>query len=256
MRNLNTRCRQFAGLILLAAVGCGGPVSRPAGKATKSTDCRSGAASEAPLPKLAVNSLGMKLALIPAGEFLMGSAESAPGAREDEQPQHRVRISKPFYLGVYEVTQGEFEQVMGENLSSFSRTGLLKDAPEELDVSRLPADNVTWYAAIEFCRRLSEMPAEKQAGRVYRLPTEAEWEYACRAGTTTIFAFGDELSSTHANFNGKHPFGDAEAGPFLNRTATIGSYEPNAFGLYDMHGNLNEWCLDRFGQRLLPPVAE
>ncbi len=126
MRNLNTRCRQFAGLILLAAVGCGGPVSRPAEKATKSTAAEA-PASEAPLPKLAVNSLGMKLALIPAGEFLMGSAESAPGAREDEQPQHRVRISKPFYLGVYEVTQGEFEQVMGENLSSFSRTGLLKD---------------------------------------------------------------------------------------------------------------------------------
>lgn len=248
MRILTSRRRQFAGLILLTALGCGGPVSRPAEKAAKSADGEEASASEASLPKLAVNSLGMKLALIPAGEFLMGSAERAPGAREDEQPQHQVRISKPFYLGVYEVTQGEYEQVMGENLSSFSRAGLLKDAPEELDVSRLPADNVTWFAAIEFCRRLSEMPAEKQAGRVYRLPTEAEWEYACRAGTTTVFAIGDDLSSTQANFNGKHPFGDAEPGPFLNRTATVGSYEPNAFGLYDTHGNLNEWCLDRFGR--------
>jgi formylglycine-generating enzyme required for sulfatase activity len=190
----------------------------------------------------------MKLARIPAGEFLMGSASSDPGAREDEMPQHRVRISKPFYIGACEVTQAEFEGLMGTNPSSFTRTGLLKDAPEDLDASRLPVDNVTWYAAIEFCRRLSELPAEKEAGRVYRLPTEAEWEYACRAGTTAVFCCGDSLSSTQANFNGANPFGDVEKGPFLNRTTTVGSYEPNAFGLYDMHGNLHEWCMDRFGR--------
>jgi formylglycine-generating enzyme required for sulfatase activity len=196
--------------------------------------------------RVVTNSIGMKLTRIPAGEFLMGSAESDPGAREDEKPQHRVQISKPFYMGVHEVTQAEFERIMETNPSSFTRAGLLKNAPDDLDCSRLPVDNVTWYAAVEFCRRLSNLPAEKEAGRVYRLPTEAEWEYACRAGTTTTFHFGDSLSSTQANFNGALPFGDAEQGPFLNRTATVGSYKPNAFGLYDMHGNLHEWCLDRF----------
>jgi outer membrane protein assembly factor BamB len=194
------------------------------------------------------NSIGMKLMRIPAGEFLMGSAASDPGARQDEMPQHRVRITRPFYMGVYEVTQAEFEGLMGVNPSSFTRTGLLKDAPRDLDTSRLPVDNVTWYAAVEFCRKLSDLPAEKEAGRVYRLPTEAEWEYACRASTTIVFHFGDALSSRQANFNGEHPFGGAEVGPFLNRTAAVGSYQPNAFGLYDMHGNLYEWCRDRFSR--------
>jgi formylglycine-generating enzyme required for sulfatase activity/outer membrane protein assembly factor BamB len=188
----------------------------------------------------------MKLARIPSGEFLMGSAEADPGARDDEMPQHRVRIGRPFYMGVYEVTQAEFQGLMESNPSSFTRDGLLKDAPEDLDCARLPVDNVTWYAAVEFCQRLSNVPAEREAGHIYRLPTEAEWEYACRAGTTTVFHFGDTLSAAQANFNGNHPFGDARQGPFLNRTTTVGSYEPNAFGLYDMHGNLNEWCSDKY----------
>ncbi len=192
------------------------------------------------------NAIGMKLVRIPAGEFLMGSVESDHGAREDEMPQHRVRITKAFYMGVYEVTQMQCERIMGTNPSSFTRDGLLKDAPANLDAANLPVDNVTWYTAIEFCRRLSTLAAEKKAGRVYRLPTEAEWEYACRAGTSTIFYFGDSLSSKQANFNGQHPFGDAEKGRFLNRTTTVGSYLPNIFGLHDMHGNLHEWCMDRF----------
>ena len=190
------------------------------------------------------NSIGMKLTRIPAGEYLMGSAEADPGAREDEQPQHQVRISKPFYMGVYEVTQPEFEGLMEINPSSFTRSEQPNDASDE--ASQVPVDGLTWYQAIEFCRRLSDLPAEKTAGRVYRLPTEAEWEYACRAGTTTVFHLGETLSSTQANFNGEHPFGDAEPGPFLKRTTVIGSYEPNGFGLYDMHGNLHEWCMDRF----------
>jgi formylglycine-generating enzyme required for sulfatase activity len=199
----------------------------------------------------------MKLARIPAGEFLMGSSDTDPGARDDEKPQHRVRISKPFYLGVHEVTQAEFQGLMGTNPSSFTREGLLKDAPADFDFARLPVDNVTWYAAVEFCRRLSDLPAEKKAGRVYRLPTEAEWEYACRAGTTTVFSLGNTLSSTQANFNGAIPFGAAPKGPFLNHTAAVGSYQPNAFGLYDMHGNLHEWCMDRFDRdyyRVSPAV--
>lgn len=197
-------------------------------------------------PRQLTNSLGMKLVRIPAGEFLMGSAKDDPGARDDEQPQHRVRITRPFYLGMYEVTQTEFEAVMQTNPSSFTRAILLKGAPAELDCAKLSVDGVTWYQAVGFCRRLSNHAEEKTAGRVYRLPTEAEWEYACRAGTTTTFHYGDSLSSTQANFNGEHPFGNAKKGPFLSRTEVVGSYKPNAFGLYDMHGNLHEWCLDRF----------
>lgn len=199
----------------------------------------------APAPTI-TNSIGMRLIRIPAGEFQMGSADADPGSRDDEKPRHRVRISRPFYMGVYEVTQGQFEQVMGANPSFFSAASLPDDAPADVDRSRYPVDGVTWHQATDFCGRLSALAAEKQAGRVYRLPTEAEWEYAARAGTTTIFHYGDSLSSRDANFNGNYPFGEAAAGPFLNRTARVGSYRPNAFGLYDMHGNLHEWCADRF----------
>lgn len=235
-------------LLLLAALGCGRESAPSGGQSSKAPDPVDARPRDVQPPNTVTNSIGMKLARIPAGEFLMGSAESDAGAREDEMPQHRVRITRPFYLGVYEVTQAEFEGLMKTNPSSFTRAGLLKHAPAEVDAARLPVDNVTWYAAVEFCRRLSDLPLEKEAGRVYRLPTEAEWEYACRAGTTTVIYFGDALSSTQANFNGALPFGNAEPGPFLNRTTTVGSYEPNAFGLYDMHGNLHEWCMDRFGR--------
>ncbi|MFN0056722.1 MAG: formylglycine-generating enzyme family protein [Planctomycetales bacterium] len=121
--------------------------------------------------------------------------------------------------------------------------------PEPIDESRLPVDGITWHQAVEFCRKLTDLAAEQKAGRVYCLPTEAEWEYACRAGTKTTFSFGDALSSTQANFNRAYPLGDAEKGPFLNRTQIVGSYAPNAFGLYDMHGNLFQWCADRFDRR-------
>ena len=191
------------------------------------------------------NFIGLKLRRIPAGEFQMGSAATDAGARPDEQPRHLVRISKPFYIGMYEVTQGEFQAVMGFNRSFYSNKGPIKAKLSEFDTSRFPVDGVTWYQSVEFCRKLSSLESEKAAGRVYRLPTEAEWEYVCRAGTTTIFAYGDSLSSQQANFNGKFPFA-AKTNVFLNRTTTVGSFKPNAFGIYDMHGNLNEWCMDRF----------
>src|SRR5262249_4711820 len=107
-----------------------------------------------------------------------------------------------------------------------------------------PMENVLWAEAVEFCKRLSALAEEKRAARRYRLPTEAEWEYACRAGTTTPFHFGDSLSAKQANFNGNFPYGDAGKGPYLRQTAKVGSYLPNAWGLYDMHGNVAEWCAD------------
>jgi formylglycine-generating enzyme required for sulfatase activity len=112
-----------------------------------------------------------------------------------------------------------------------------------MDTSLFPVE-ASWDQAVSFCKKLSELSEEKKAGRVYRLPTEAEWEYACRAGTTTETAFGDTLSSLQANFNGNAPFGDAPKGPHLKRTTRVGSYKPNAWGLHDMHGNVWEWCSD------------
>jgi formylglycine-generating enzyme required for sulfatase activity len=213
------------------------------------------------------NSVGMELVLIPAGKFVMGSpaaeqAQARKSAKDQgynpaadlyaDEEQHAVEITRPFYLGVYEVTQAEYEKVMGSGIapSHFSRGGKGKDKVEGMDTGRFPAEKVSWNDAVEFCTRLSELDAERRAGRKYRLPTEAEWEYACRAGgraTNPVF-FGLALSSELANFDGHHPFGGAEKGRYLGRPAPVGSYRPNAFGLYDTHGNVWEWCADYYGK--------
>jgi formylglycine-generating enzyme required for sulfatase activity len=205
------------------------------------------------------NSVGMKLALIPAGEFVMGSAQSpkevCTAAHEpddyamyvaNEHPQHRVRITKPFYLGVYEVTQEQYLRVMGMNPSWFSSGGGGRDQVLNMDTRRFPMENVSWVEAMEFCQKLSLLAQERLAGRVYRLPTEAEWEYACRAGTTTPYHFGSQLNGREANCHGDHPYATETGGPYRKRTRTCGSYPPNAFGLYDMHGNVCEWCQDLY----------
>jgi formylglycine-generating enzyme required for sulfatase activity len=179
------------------------------------------------------NSIGMKLVRIPAGKFMMGSP-AKEAERDSEELQHEVEISKPFYMGAHEVTQGQFEKVPLAG----------KVNPHFRDGGEFPMEQVRWPQAAEFCRRLSAMPEEKDAGRVYRLPTEAEWEYAARAGTKTVFHFGNALSSKDANFNGTFPFGDAVKGPFLKKTAKVGAYAANAWGLHDMHGNVAEWCSD------------
>src|ERR1019366_4146190 len=134
---------------------------------------------------------------------------------------------------VFEVTHSQYLKVMGKNPAFF------KVAKPDF-----PIDQVSWNAGAEFCRRLSGMADEKKASRTYRLPTEAEWEYACRAGTKTTFHFGDTLQATQANFDGNFPFGGADKGPNLQKPVKGGSYPPNAWGLYDMHGNVAEWCSD------------
>jgi len=197
------------------------------------------------LPARLVNSQDMELVLIPAGTFLMGSPDSEhateraangpPGA--DERPRHEVTLTAPFYLGIYPVTQRQYEALVGNNPSDFTRIG--GGGPDH------PVENVTWDDARIFCERLSRLREERRAGRHYRLPTEAEWEHACRAGTTTAFSWGDTASSFEANFDGeKDPYGDAVRGPNLQRTTPVGSYLPNAFGVRDQHGNVWEWCND------------
>ncbi len=195
------------------------------------------------VPVEITNSIGMKLAFVPVGEFNMGSPKSEEDHSDDEN-QHRVRITKAFRMGMHEVTQAEYKAVMETNPSWFSKVGHGSEEVSDLDSVRFPVDSVSWEEAVEFCRRLSAMEDEQQAGRDYRLPTEAEWEYACRGGTTTAFHFGFELDGRQANCNGNHPYGTRTKAPLLGHTARPGSYQPNAFGLYDMHGNVYEWCAD------------
>ena len=183
--------------------------------------------------EIVTNSIGMKLSRIPASTFQMGSLKSEPERRRDEAA-HEVTITKPFLIGVYEVTQSEFSRIMG---TKAVEKAVFKGGNR-------PMDNATWEFAGGFCQALSRLPEEQTAGRKYRLPTEAEWEYACRAGTQTVFHFGDALSAEQANFNGNYPYGDAPDGAYLRKTVDVGSYKPNAFGLYDMHGNVAEWCSD------------
>jgi formylglycine-generating enzyme required for sulfatase activity len=185
------------------------------------------------------NSIGMKLVLIPAGEFLMGSPDSDKDAFPNEKPQHRVRITQAFYLGAAPVTQGQYRAVTGANPSEFKGS------------DDLPVESVSWDEAVAFCNKLSEREGLKpfyqfdQFGRLaqsggegYRLPTEAEWEYACRAGSPTRYSFGDDAGSL-GEFAWYEANSDDEAHP-------VGQKRPNAWGLYDMHGNVWEWCEDGY----------
>jgi len=157
------------------------------------------------------------LVLIPEGKFKMGSPESEKDRRENET-QHEVTLTKPFYIGKYEVTQEQWQAIMGENPSSINKG------------ANLPLTDVSWEDCQEFIKKLN---AKTNGG--YRLPTEAEWEYACRAGTRTAYSFGESLTRGDANY------GSSSA-------KAVGSYKPNAFGLYDMHGNVLEWCEDWYGK--------
>jgi formylglycine-generating enzyme required for sulfatase activity len=201
----------------------------------------------------------MKLARIPAGKFRMGSPWDER-FRDYEETQHDVEITKDFWMGVHEVTQKQFKAVMGYNPSSFAHDGQRRPgasymaepggrrAAVPVDTGDFPVENVAWAEACEFCEKLTALPAER--GRKYRLPTEAEWEFACRGGASSyqVFSLGNALSSKDANFNGNYPYGDAKKGTFLDRTCKVGSYKKNGFGLFDMHGNVWDWCSDWYGE--------
>ncbi|MGL4555076.1 MAG: formylglycine-generating enzyme family protein [Gemmataceae bacterium] len=190
-----------------------------------------------------LNSLGMRLALVPAGAFDMGAP---PREKHRSAPEfyHRVEITRPFHLGVFPVTQAQYLAVAGTNPAYFRDGGGGAAAVAGVDTGDFPVEDVTWEQAVAFCAALSALPAEKRAKRAYRLPTEAEWEYACRAGTTTPFHSGRTLAAAQANFDGSQPYGRVPRGPYLARTVPVGQYPPNAWGLYDMHGNVWEWCAD------------
>ena len=198
------------------------------------------------------NGLKMKLCWCPAGTFRMGSPADEPDRFVDEA-QVEVTFSNGFWLGMYEVTQAEWRQLMGSNPSGFSPDGPLRDKVAGLDTDQFPVERVSREAVSDFFRKLTDQ--ERQAARLpanweYRLPTEAQWEYACRAGTTDATAFGDKLTGAQANINGLYPFNATDKGPFLRRTTAVGSYKPNAWGLCDMHGNVYELCRDWYTEKL------
>jgi formylglycine-generating enzyme required for sulfatase activity len=186
----------------------------------------------------------MKFVYIEPGKFTMGSPKEEK-ERWDNELQHDVEITKGFWMGVYTVTQEEYEKVMGKNPSSFRAGGDDSQKVTRLDTRRFPVENVSWHDAKEACRKFQDGASHKHAEKkTYRLPTEAEWEYACRAGTSGPYHYGNSLSSKQANFDGNFPYGGADKGLFLVRPTKVGSYEPNVFGLYDVHGNVFQWCED------------
>jgi formylglycine-generating enzyme required for sulfatase activity len=216
------------GVLLAAPFALPAPVTARSDETDEDVDVR-----VEPKGRKVTNSIGMTFAPIPKGKFMMGAAKDDREAQSSDKPRHEVEVTKGFYLGIYEVTQKQYKQVRGYNPSwvvggqgGFQSLGNTDD---------FPVEKVSWDDARAFVAKLNDSPAEKAAKRKYRLPTEAEWEYACRAGTKTVYAFGNKLTARQANF-----------GNSLGRTCKVGSYPPNEWGLYDMHGNVFEWCQDNF----------
>jgi formylglycine-generating enzyme required for sulfatase activity len=172
------------------------------------------------LDKTYTNSLGMEFILIPAGEFMMGAVRQDKEAGNDEKPQHKVRITKPFYIGKYPVTQGDWEKLMGNNPSRFK-------------AKRAPVESVSWNDCQEFIRKINQ-------NKTYRLPTEAEWEYSARGGSTgsSIYTYGND-----PNKLGEYAWYSENSG---DTTHPVGQKKPNSFGLYDIIGNIFEWCGDLY----------
>jgi uncharacterized protein (TIGR02996 family) len=207
-----------------------------------------------PIGPFWTNNVGMQFAVIPPGKFMMGSPTGEP-EREANETQHRVTVTRGFALGVHQVTQAQWQAVMGYNRSHFKG-------------DTLPIESINWFHAVDFCNNLSEKTGKNPyyrrdrenvailGGIGYRLPTEAEWEYACRAGTTTAFHFGPGISTKKANYNGNFSYDKGTKGENRRKTIPVGSFSANVWGLFDMHGNVWQWCWDRFGDYPVNEVTD
>ena len=187
-------------------------------------------------PKEFTNSVGMKFVWIAPGIFLMGSPKEEKLRADEFETQHKVTLTKGYFMGVYTVTQEQWKEVMGNNPSTFTGE------------KNLPVQSVSWDDCQEFIKKLREKDKKP-----YRLPTEAEWEYACRAGTKTPFHYGETISTDQANYAYVADFADqfdynSKKGVLRKKPVPVGSFPANAWGLYDMHGNVYQWCQDRFGE--------
>jgi formylglycine-generating enzyme required for sulfatase activity len=176
------------------------------------------------------NDITLEMVAIPEGTFLMGSPQDEKDSYDDERPQHEVNVPT-FFMGKYPITQTQWRAIAATAKIDID----LETNPSEFKGDELPVESVNWYQATEFCKRLS-----RETKREYRLPSEAEWEYACRAGTTTPFYFGETITGELANYNTNKTYVEE----YRNETTPVGQFPPNAFGLYDMYGNVWEWCAD------------
>ena len=180
------------------------------------------------------NGVVLEMVAIPGGKFLMGSPENEPERYNSESPQHTVTV-QPFFMGKFLVTQSQWAVVAALKKVNID----LNPEPSNFKGANRPVEKVSWDDAIEFCARLSN-----KTGKTYRLPSEAEWEYACRAGTTTPFYFGETITTDLANYDGNYTYNSGTKGEYRQQTTDVEKFPPNPFGLFDMHGNTWEWCQD------------
>jgi formylglycine-generating enzyme required for sulfatase activity len=224
----------------------------------KPSPAQTAAAKKLGVPVAFENSVGIRFILIPPGTFMMGAKDTpsqiaancnmtnaAPGWFADEHPQHKVTLTKAFYMSIHEVTNASYKALIAKPKDKRRKPDKAPEVPAKAKVPNEPATSISWTTAEKFCKTLTKL--EK---RTYALPTEAQWEYACRAGTETAFSFGPTASTDQANYNGDYTYGPDKKGKKGKNRAKpvcVGSMPPNAWGLYEMHGNVSEWCNDAYG---------